>query len=333
MPKTGKYKVYYYYCEPTDMYYIGYTSMTLAERAGEYFEGYNRYMQADLYEYGYDAWECDILHYCDTKEEAKQLEIEEIEKHDSYRNGYNGTRGGEGGGSGAPKSKIWDHAVEICERYEKGETLGKIASDFVCSMMTIGSILRENSVSIRTQREVILGFDISKYEAEICERYENGESSIKISKRLGCSSVTILNVLRKNDIKTKSRKIREGANEICKRYESGESSKSIAKDFVCSSDVIRRILRENNIRIRTNSEAQLGFDISQHGKEICKRYESGESLASISKIFGCDVGVIRRILCKNSVKIRSSREATKLRHQKKRKLKLDSIDEKQQSFF
>ena len=287
MPKTGKYKVYYYYCKPTDMYYIGYTSQTLAERAGEYFEGYNRYMQADLYEYGYDAWECGILHWRETKKEAKHLEIEEAKKHNSYYpNGYNIQPAGGGGNEIKRYSKAWDHSEEICKRYKNGKSIASIAKMIACDRSTVAKILLENKFRIKGNSESQLGFDISEHSDEICEFYKNGETL-----------------------------------------------KSIAKDFDCDPSVIRRTLVENNIKIRTQSEERLGFDISEHADEICRRYIDGEVITPIAKDFDCDPSVIRRTLVENNIKIRTQPESLKLYYQKKRKLKSDSIHEKQQSFF
>jgi hypothetical protein len=81
--------------------YIGYTNLTVAQRLHKHHTNATSGMSTHFYKairkYGIEDIETTILASCDTNEEARELEVENISKYDTFKNGYNLTIGGDGG--------------------------------------------------------------------------------------------------------------------------------------------------------------------------------------------------------------------------------------------
>lgn len=89
----------------------------------------------------------------------------------------------------------------------------------------------------------------------IIELYNNGQSSNKLSKIFNVSSVTVLNILKRNNVKRRlSYSIvipPNQENEIINLYNSGESSVKIAAKFNISSTAVLNFLKKKNINRRS----------------------------------------------------------------------------------
>jgi len=81
--------------------YIGWTSKTLSERFEQHIKDAkkhvgNRKFYNAIKKHGDGVWRAEILIENVSNDEAKQKEIEYIQKYNSYMNGYNSTLGGDG---------------------------------------------------------------------------------------------------------------------------------------------------------------------------------------------------------------------------------------------
>jgi len=84
-----------------DKCYIGWTGRTVEDRWVRHMKDAlthrdNRKFYNAIRKYGVDSWNVETLMEVSTIDEAKQKEIELIEKYDSYNKGYNATKGGDG---------------------------------------------------------------------------------------------------------------------------------------------------------------------------------------------------------------------------------------------
>lgn len=103
-------------------------------------------------------------------------------------------------------------------------------------------------------------------ENEIIKLYvEENKSSKEVSEIIGISSSSVLRVLKRNNIETRSKApIRipnkfgeEKEKEIIRLYtEENKSTLEIANIFETYNTSIRRVLERNNVKIRSCSEAQ-----------------------------------------------------------------------------
>ena len=78
---------------------------------------------------------------------------------------------------------------------------------------------------------------------------------------------------------------------------SGKDLRSIAKDFDCDRSAVKRLLEKNGVYAPlTTGPSRL---VEPHLDSIITRRDAGETLSSIATSFGCDKGVIRRLLDKH----------------------------------
>ena len=267
MPKFGKYKVYYYYSKTERKYYIGYTSMTLAERAGKDFQSYSGEFYSAIHRLGYEDFEFGILHFCETKDEALKLELQEIGAHNSVSpSGYNTKK--------ESRSPMWDLQQEICLKYESGLSFRKIAREYNCGYDIVRDIVKASDTKIRTlseARRINIGKkasrrrrDIDKYEAEICNKYLQGVGYVPLSREYGCAAGVIARILKENNIEIRDLKAAckyrrvdawQKQSEICKRYLLGEFKDELGLQFGCSEATIKNILLDAGIKLRTQKQA------------------------------------------------------------------------------
>jgi group I intron endonuclease len=85
----------------TNKSYIGWTNKPVDNRWKQHkFYAFNKISNNKfpnaIKKYGVDCWDVITLIEVDSKDTAKKLEIEFIEKYDTYHNGYNSTKGGDG---------------------------------------------------------------------------------------------------------------------------------------------------------------------------------------------------------------------------------------------
>lgn len=94
-------------------------------------------------------------------------------------------------------------------------------------------------------------------DAEICERYAEGASSIDVGLLANCSSTTVLDVVRKYGVAVRSvggsaplgrRKLSDA--DVCLRYLAGHTAPRLARTAGCCTATVYRILRDGGIPTR-----------------------------------------------------------------------------------
>ena len=154
-------------------------------------------------------------------------------------------------------------ATQVCRRYVAGESLPQLAKAFALSASTIRNILLREQVPVRTCREAQGGLPIEA-EAEVCARYEAGESANQIGAQFGTSDTAIRGVLKRNNVKIRtageSQKGRENLakrkfdaaqeQEICHRYVDGATTVDLATAFGTNDVTVGNILKRNGIERR-----------------------------------------------------------------------------------
>lgn len=160
---------------------------------------------------------------------------------------------------------------EISKNYLNGKSLGDLAKEKNSSVCAISGALRRQKTSTRSTteatkiREYNETFDdIQK--AKIVKLYKNGLSIFKIATSYSVAYGTIERVLKKKNIKIRSKKeadklqsqfTKSQESDICSLYMGGYSTSIIGDFFKCSKTTINRILLRNKIILRTTKEAHL----------------------------------------------------------------------------
>lgn len=199
--------------------------------------------------------------------------------------------------------------AELCRRYEAGENTVQLAAFFAVSQTSVKNILQRHGVKARSVREARGGLTDAQ-EAELCSRYEAGETTIRLATVFGIGSTnTISAILRRNGIKARTLKEAHGGltaaqeAEVCARYQSGEATPQLGKAFGVHSSTISKILDRNGIEARSMREAKGGLTVDQEA-EVCDRYKYGETSPQLGKAFGVSPGCICQILARNNVEVR-----------------------------
>lgn len=100
----------------------------------------------------------------------------------------------------------------------------------------------------------------------------------------------------------------EQEQEICRRYVAGEGTVGLGKAYGMSNVGIGALLKRNGIKLRTISVAKGGVK-PELEPEICRRYLAMESTYELAKAYGVSNSPIARILKRNGIKIRTTKEA------------------------
>ena len=90
-------------------------------------------------------------------------------------------------------------------------------------------------------------------------------------------------------------------NIICKKYIEGKKVSILAQEYGVSPRTIRRILKGNDIeldRVRANAKFS-----EKEEKQICKKYEEGDTAKVLGEKYGVNEQTISAILKRNSVNV------------------------------
>jgi len=151
-------------------------------------------------------------------------------------------------------------------------------------------------------------------EKTICSRYQAGESTTELAKIYAVSLGTICNILKRNNVKTRSRKDAHGGltdeqeTEVCTRYLAGESARELGKAYAVSPATVFNILQRNNAKTRINHEVNGGLTDEQ-AVAVCTHYQAGVNTYELARVYSVNDKTISKILKLNNVKIRSKKEA------------------------
>jgi len=199
---------------------------------------------------------------------------------------------------------------EIYRRYQEGESTHQLGTAFGVGHVTIGNILKRSGVKIRSVKEAKGGLT-DEVEAEVCRRYQEGESTHQLGAAFGVGQSTIRNTLKRNGAKPRTTKEASGGltdeaeAEVCRRYQEGENTMQLGTAFEVDRVTIGRILKRNGAKVRSVKEASGGL-VDEAEAEVCRRYQKGEDTYRLGTAFGVSNVTIGKILKRNGIELRTS---------------------------
>jgi len=150
---------------------------------------------------------------------------------------------------------------------------------------------------------------------------DQGMSSLKIAKNYHCDANYVRDLLRKHSIKIRSKSEAKSFSfnipkkELENLYLKKKLSQSeIAKMYGCNRSVIINRLKKYDIKMRTQAEiSDLRFKINIPKHKLKNLYTNQRlSSVNIANLYNCDPTIIRRLLKKHKIKIRTKTESRKL---------------------
>lgn len=194
---------------------------------------------------------------------------------------------------------------EVAERYENGESARAIALSF--GLRTSSAVERVLKGHGSYQPREFDGFTAEE-EADMVARYLARESAESIRRSHGCSRGPIVTVLKRHGIYQPKRFqgfTPEERDEIVARYQAGSKPSQIARDFRCSQSTIDRMLQRLGVWISPKGLERVGARYAMDQKrEMASRYESGDTIYKIAKVFDAQPQLIWSILKAAGVQFR-----------------------------
>jgi len=141
----------------------------------------------------------------------------------------------------------------------------------------------------------------------ICQFYESGEFTVKeLATIYGVIIRQIYQILHGNGITMHYRKKslpNLKKEQICKEYLDRVSVEKLSKKYNLSAEFIRRLIKNEGIKLHYGGKHK--FEPKQITDMIC-RYEAGEALRAIAKIYSVNHSVIHAVLVENGVSFRKA---------------------------
>ena len=89
--------------------------------------------------------------------------------------------------------------AEVGRRYLAGENTTQLGAAFGVTPTCISAVLKRNGAATRSPQETMGGLNIDQ-EAEVCNRYLDGENTVQLGEAFGVTSSTIGRILKRNGI-------------------------------------------------------------------------------------------------------------------------------------
>ena len=106
-------------------------------------------------------------------------------------------------GGGRERLLTAENEAEICRRYLAGESAVQLGAAFGVDPATVSKYLKRKGITLRTNKEAHGGLS-AEIEAEVCNRYKNGESTSQLGSAFGVHSTTIGNILKRKNIERRA---------------------------------------------------------------------------------------------------------------------------------
>lgn len=221
----------------------------------------------------------------------------------TFNNPPTGAKHGAPGSAGKRYSE--EDRREMCQLYRKGSFINAIAKTFGCSTATVHKALLRNGVPTRAQGGAwVVPWLNKNKEKDICQSYLKGNSQRTVAKAFGCSSHTVMSVLKRNGVTARHKNIsKENQKKICQSYLEGNGLNKVGEDFGYSGGAIWHVLKRNGVTARTGFNGKRGCSEAQ-GKEMCQSYVEGNSMKTVAKAFGFSQPTVQRVLMLNGVPAR-----------------------------
>ena len=218
-------------------------------------------------------------------------------------------------------------ALEIVERYQKGESANQIAVSLKTQASLIINLLKRHKIQIR-DIEKAASFKPERFTEEqgreIRRLYEEGFSlsaagkkfglGVKASKKAILKYGGILRARGEHNIRFNQAE----SEEINTQYLAGKSIRSISEEKAASINAVKYALRRTNTPLRSTAEAHGGLSDAQE-QELIQGFKSGRTTKELGKEFDITLGTVCRILGRNGLKdqLRESRGGIKRKDEKK----------------
>jgi len=140
----------------------------------------------------------------------------------------------------------------IKKRFQNGDKISDIASDYGVSVQTIRIILRNKCHLKLAQRQGNNRKIQSKNHSRIVSSYQKGTPVVRLAMDYNVQSQTIRNILKKNDVYVRvnrgpGRVNSKQCKEIIKMYKKGSSARKLGRLFEISHQQVCNILKQNNV--------------------------------------------------------------------------------------
>ena len=146
-------------------------------------------------------------------------------------------------------------------------------------------------------------------EDEICSGYIAGISSTDLSKKYGVSPATILNVIKKNGINTRSNLENNppqfNEEEIIRLYTSGLSQREVAEQMGMCQSLVSRYLRKNNIPLNKRVAPNKKYTPEWIEDVIIPVYKREKNLRSVCDLLGYDYNSIKSAVDRYKIPLKS----------------------------
>jgi len=106
-------------------------------------------------------------------------------------------------GKNRNKKLTAEQEIEICTRYQAGETTVSLGAAFEISTSTVSVILKRNGSEARNPSEAHGGLSV-KDSAEVCRRYQAGESTVQLGVEFGVWPSTVSNIVKRHGIELRT---------------------------------------------------------------------------------------------------------------------------------
>ena len=95
------------------------------------------------------------------------------------------------------RNDVWEHSDEIVEMYVSGDwTQSQISEHFGCSSPTIGNILKDRNVIIRSHRK----HPVWDTPEKVVEMFNDGNGKQHIANHFGCTRRTVYSILKAHSV-------------------------------------------------------------------------------------------------------------------------------------
>lgn len=226
---------------------------------------------------GIENFKKEVLHTYSTRQEAEQKEKEYLTEEfcndpDTYNVHSNSSL--QGDIHGFRKDLWYDYYDTIRERYQNGEPAKELGKYYKCDTGTVRKIV-EDIKRTRSETQTLRFL-----------KYTSGNRNKEVDSRI-------------DDIK--------------KWYDEGVSLNQIGKRLGVKHGAIKARLEELGVDVRKSSKHTKEVptnrkDIWEFREEIVSLYKEGKSLREIGNSYGCNPGVIKKVLVRYGIPIRSKKE-------------------------
>lgn len=202
---------------------------------------------------------------------------------------------------------------EIIALYSQSKTIKEIAKKYNVFRATITKILKKNNIKIIKVCFVKKVFQ--EQENKIVELYKQNLSIKEIVLELNLSPSSIIRTLKKYNLYIKKNKNDKKNHiksivpeiyhkEIVERYNKGLSISKLAEEFEVHFSTIKRIIDSKNIKVRP-SNFYSKKEYSEQEQQVIELYKKGIPISQLQKEFSFKNYVIKKILKKNNIEVRS----------------------------